>query len=294
MGGQSLLSIFAIPCFRACKVRLLSGWLGTIRVSRCKAKRSAGVTGFIEYELMTYSAPSLPVDTATLAAVIDHALLSPTLDATTLDAECRYGRKQHVASVCVRPCDLRRAAEILADSRTAASTVVGFPHGGNSRSVKVYEAREAMEDGYSVLSNRQRPVELDMVVNIGRVITGDWGQVRDEVRAVREATWNRNCLLKIIFETGYLNADQIRRLCEICSEQECDFVKTGTGFGPRGASVDDVELMRRSSAAGVQIKASGGIRTLADAEKLLVAGATRLGTSSTKAILDECHDKYGA
>ena len=229
-----------------------------------------------------------PVSRREIARCIDHALLSPATLRRDLDDGCRLGRAEGVASVCVRPCDLRTCAELLAGSRTAASTVVGFPHGGSTRAIKVAEAREAIEDAESVLGSERMSVELDMVVNIGRVLSGNWGAVRDDVNSVLDAARRRKALLKVIFETGYLQADQIRRLCELCGELGVDFVKTSTGFGPRGASVEDVRLMRECSPAEVKVKASGGIGTLAQLQALRTAGADRIGTSRTAQILDEC------
>jgi deoxyribose-phosphate aldolase len=225
-----------------------------------------------------------------MAGRIDHALLSPATLKRELDEGCRFGRQEGTASVCVRPCDLRNCAEELNGSRTAASTVIGFPHGASTRAVKVAEAREAIEDAQSVLGSKGPPLELDMVINIGRVLSGNWGPVRDEVQAVLDVTRARGGLLKVILETGYLDEGQIRRLCELNSEVGADFVKTSTGFGPRGASVEDVRLMRDSSADHVQIKASGGIRTLADAVALIEAGADRIGTSRTAEILAACDE----
>lgn len=235
--------------------------------------------------MMSHSETS-PLSTLDLAGRIDHALLAPNLTKTELEEGCRFGRRIGVASVCVRPCDFRRAAEFLDGGRTAAGTVIGFPHGGATRGVKVAETREAIEDVFSVLGNAGVPPELDMVVNVGRVVSGDWGAVRDEVQAVFDAARMRGTLLKVIFETGYLNESQIARLCEICGEIGVDFVKTSTGFGPRGASAEDVRLMRAHCPDGVRIKASGGIRTLDDAETLIAAGADRLGTSHTAAIVE--------
>lgn len=223
-----------------------------------------------------------------LAGRIDHAVLSPATDGRALAEGCRLGRRAGAASVCVRPADLRKCAEALDGSRTAASSVIGFPHGGSTRAVKVHEAREAIEDAQSVLGSKGPPVELDMVVNVGRVLSADWGSVRDEVHAVHDVTRGRGGLFKVIFETGYLDEAQVRRLCELCGELGVDFVKTGTGFGPRGASVGDVALMRACCPPAVRVKASGGIRTLAEAAALLAAGADRLGTSRTAEILDEC------
>jgi len=223
-----------------------------------------------------------------LARRIDHAILSPATTAMGLSDGCRFARQAGVAGVCVRPSELRKCAEALDGSRTAAGTVIGFPHGGSTRAVKVHEAREAIEDAQSVLGSKGPPVELDMVVNVGRVLSADWGNVRDEVQAVLDVTRARGGLLKVIFETGYLDEDHVRRLCELCGELGVDFVKTSTGFGPRGASVGDVLLMKGSSPPGMRVKASGGVRTLADAEALLAAGADRLGTSRTAEILGEC------
>jgi deoxyribose-phosphate aldolase len=141
-----------------------------------------------------------------------------------------------------------------------------------------------------VLGSKGPPLELDMVINIGRVLSSNWGPVRDEVQAVLDVTRARGGLLKVILETGYLDEAQIRRLCEMNSEVGADFVKTSTGFGPRGASVEDVRLMRDSAADHVQIKASGGIRTLADAVALIEAGADRIGTSRTAEILAACEE----
>ena len=225
-----------------------------------------------------------------MAGRIDHALLSPATLKREIDEGCRFARQAVTASVCVRPCDLRSCAEELAGSRTAASTVIGFPHGGSTRGVKVAEAREAIEDAQSVLGTSGPPLELDMVVNIGRVLSGAWGAVRDEIQAVFDVTRARGGLLKVILETGYLDESQIRRLCELNSEISTDFVKTSTGFGPRGASIEEVRLMRAASADHVKIKASGGIRTLADAVALIEAGADRIGTSRTREILAACDE----
>lgn len=233
--------------------------------------------------MSTYLAKELSV--AELAAKIDHAVLTPNLSKRDLETGCRLGRRAGVASVCVRPCDLRLAAELLAGGRTAASTVISFPHGGTTRAIKVAESREAIEDAMSVQGSAAAPPELDMVVNIGHVVSGKWGAVRDEIEAVCDLVHARGMLLKVIFETGYLNEDQIRRLCEICADSNVDFVKTSTGFGPRGASTDDVRLMRASCPPAVKIKAAGGIRTRADAETLIRAGADRIGTSQTARIL---------
>jgi deoxyribose-phosphate aldolase len=226
-----------------------------------------------------------------IAQLIEHDLLSPITLRSELDAGCRFARREGVAAVNVRPCDLREAAELLSRSRTAACTVVAYPHGGATRALKVTEAREAIEDAQSALDSQGPPVELGMVVNIGRVRSGDWESVRDEIHAVLDVTHARGGLLKVIFETGYLAEEQIRRLCELCGELGVDFVETSTGYGPRGTSIEDVTLMRQHLPASVKIKASGGVRSLTDLQSLAQAGADRIGTSRTAEILGECSER---
>lgn len=222
-----------------------------------------------------------------IARRIEHVLLSPATSRRDLDEGCRLGRREGVAVVCVRPSDLRRSAEALDGSRTAAGTVIGFPHGGSTRAVKVHEAREAIEDAQSVLGSKGPPVELDLVVDIGRALSGDWGSVRDEVQAVLDVTHARGGLLKVVLETGYFAEEHLRRLCELCGELGADFVAAGSGFGPRGASVEDVRFLREHAPPSVRIKATGGIETLADVQALIEAGADRIASSRTPVILDE-------
>lgn len=230
----------------------------------------------------------MPASRREIAKRIDHAILSPASLKREIDDGCDFARRANVASVCVRPSDLRKTAELLLGSQTAASTVIGFPHGGSTRTAKVAETREAIEDVQSVLGSSRVPFELDMVINIGRVLSDDWGSVRDEIQAVRDVTHTRSGLLKVIFETGYLDESRIRRLCELCGELNVDFVKTSTCFGPRGASIEDVRLMRASTPPNIRIKASGGIRTLEQYQAMVDVGADRIGTSHTKAILEQC------
>ncbi len=214
-----------------------------------------------------------------IAKMIDHSLLQPTLTDDDLDRGCRLAREYDVASVCIKPYAVRRAAELLAGSAVAVGTTIGFPHGGHVPAIKVAESRQAAADGAR---------ELDMVVNIGKVLSGDWRYVADDVRAVVEAAHRDGALVKVIFENCFLNDAQKERLCEICGEAGADFVKTSTGYGDAGATDDDLRLMRRRSPPRVQVKAAGGVRTLDRLLAVRALGVTRVGATATKAILDEC------
>ena len=214
-----------------------------------------------------------------IAKMIDHSLLQPTLTDDDLDRGCRLAREYDVASVCIKPYAVRRAAELLAGSTVAVGTTIGFPHGGHVPAIKVAESRQAAADGAR---------ELDMVVNIGKALSGDWRYVADDVRAVVEAAHRDGALVKVIFENCFLNDAQKERLCEICGEAGADFVKTSTGYGDAGATDDDLRLMRRRSPPRVQVKAAGGVRTLDRLLAVRALGVTRVGATATKAILDEC------
>ncbi len=221
---------------------------------------------------------------AQIAKMIDHSLLQPQLTDAEMEAGCRVALKYNTASVCIKPYYLRRCAEILRGSTVAASTTIGFPHGGHVTAVKVAEAKAAMDDGGQ---------ELDMVVNIGKVLSGEWGFVRDDIAAVVEATHARGGIVKVIFENAYLNEAQKIKLCEICTAVRADFVKTSTGYSGSGATLDDLRLMRAHCPAAVGVKAAGGIR---DFDSLLAAratGAGRIGATRTADILDECKRRLG-
>ncbi len=215
---------------------------------------------------------------ADVAKMIDHSLLRPVLTVEELEAGCRLAREHDVASVCILPCSLKRCAELLAGSTVAPGTTIGFPHGGHATTVKGFEAEQALDDGGR---------ELDMVVNISRVLCGDWGYVRDDVRAVLEPTHARGAKLKLIFENCYLDDAQKIRLCEIGGELGVDWVKTSTGFGTGGATDEDLILMRRHSPPQVQVKAAGGVRDLDRLLRVRELGCTRIGATRTKDILDE-------
>jgi deoxyribose-phosphate aldolase len=217
-------------------------------------------------------------DYQSVARRIDHALLKPTLTDAELEAGCRLAREYGVASVCIVPHALRRCAELLAGSDVQPSTVIGFPHGTAATAVKRAEAEQALRDGGT---------ELDMVVNIGKVLGAEYGYVEADIRAVLDATRQAGKKLKVIFENAYLDREHKLTLCAICSALEVDWVKTSTGFGPSGATPADLRLMRKHTPPSVQIKASGGIRSLDQVLEFEALGVSRIGTSSTAAILDE-------
>lgn len=219
-----------------------------------------------------------------IAKMIDHSLLQPTLTDDDLDAGCRLARSYEVASVCIKPYAVARAAELLAGSGVAVGTTVGFPHGGHKTAIKVAEVSQALNDG---------AVELDMVVNIGKVIGLDWRYVADDIRAVVEVAHAGKALVKVIFENCYLSDDHKRKLCEICGEVGADFVKTSTGYGSTGATLEDLALMRKYSPAHVQVKAAGGVRTFDRLLQVRALGVTRVGATATPAILDECKARLG-
>ena len=220
-------------------------------------------------ELPSYSA---------LAKMIDHSLLKPTMTLNELEAGCRLAATYDVASVCIMPFYLARASELLHGSTVLPSTTIGFPHGGQSSRIKQLEAEQALADGAR---------ELDMVVNISQVLSGDFDAVRTDILAVLQPTHARGQKLKVIFENCYLSDAQKIRLCEICGELSVDWVKTSTGFGSSGATLDDLVLMRKHSPAHVQVKAAGGIQDLEMLLKVRETGATRSGCSKTREVLDE-------
>jgi deoxyribose-phosphate aldolase len=214
-----------------------------------------------------------------ISKMIDHSLLRPTLTSDNLEAGCKLAIDYDVASVCILPYYLRRCSELLKESTVKASTTVGFPHGGHTTSIKVAEAQRALEDGGE---------ELDMVVNISKVLTGDWDYVRSEIGDLADLTHGYQQKIKVIFENCYLNDDQKIKLCEICGEVDADWVKTSTGYGTGGATMEDLELMRKHSPDHVQVKAAGGVRDLDGLLAVRAIGVTRVGASATTVILDEC------
>jgi deoxyribose-phosphate aldolase len=219
-----------------------------------------------------------------VAKMIDHSLLNPTLTEDDLEQGCQLALRYDVASVCIMPYGLSHCAEILQGSTVQASTTIGFPHGGHTTAIKVAEARQALADGGQ---------ELDMVVNISRVLSGDWDYVRSDIAAVIDVTHRKSQKVKVIFENCYLNNDQKIKLCEICGELGADWVKTSTGYGTGGATIEDLKLMRQHAPKHVQVKAAGGVRDLDKLLEVRALGVTRVGATRTADMLDECKRRLG-
>jgi deoxyribose-phosphate aldolase len=223
-----------------------------------------------------------------LAKMIDHSLLHPTMTDSTIQEGCRLARACDVATACVKPYSIPMCREILAGSDVAVCSVIGFPHGNSTTGVKIVEAEQAILAGAP---------EIDMVVNIGKVLGQDWEYVSHEIRLIQEIVVSHHGVLKVIFENDYLQDDHIIRLCQICSEHRVAFVKTSTGYGfvrqdngmysYRGATDAHLKLMRAHCPASVQVKAAGGVRTLDDLLRVRELGVSRIGATATREILEE-------
>ena len=222
---------------------------------------------------------------AELAKMFDHSLLQPILTDGELERGCLLAREYNVASVCIKPYAVKLAAKLLAGSTVQASTTIGFPHGGHLTKVKVYESELAMADGAT---------ELDMVVNIGKVLSGEWNAVASDIAAVVETAHAGGAKVKVIFENAYLQDSHKKELCRICGEVCADWVKTSTGYAETGATIEDLTLMRQYSPAWVQVKAAGGVRTFEKLLQVREIGVTRVGATATKSILDEARAQLGA
>jgi deoxyribose-phosphate aldolase len=215
---------------------------------------------------------------AEIARLIDHTLLKPEATRDHIDRLCEEALRFEFASVCVNPCYVAQAAQALRDSRVNTCAVVGFPLGATLTSAKAFEASEAIRLGAR---------EIDMVISIGALKSGDDSAVEAEIRAVCELCHRSGAICKVIIETGLLTEDEKVRACRAAMNAGADFVKTSTGFGHGGATVEDVKLIRSVIGPTMGVKASGGIRTWRDCEQLLAAGATRIGSSSSVKILEE-------
>lgn len=219
-----------------------------------------------------------------LAKTIDHSLLRPELTDEEVRAGIELAKRHHVASVCIKPYHVRLAAELLAGSDVKVGTVVGFPHGSQAIAVKAFEAREAVADG---------AVELDMVINVGKLRSGDDDYVREDIRAVVAAAGER-AIVKIILENAYLSDQEKVRACRLAEEAGAAFVKTSTGFAPTGCTLEDLRLMRVSVSPHVQVKAAHGLRSLDAVLEAIEAGATRIGATATERILQEFEERQAA
>jgi deoxyribose-phosphate aldolase len=219
-----------------------------------------------------------------IAKMIDHSLLNPILTTEELEAGLKVAVEYNVASVCISPYYLKRCAEVLRGTTVQPSTTIGFPHGGHTTAMKRAESALAISEGCT---------ELDMVVNIGQVLSGNWDYVREDIRAVVDAAHAHGRKVKVIFENCYLQDAQKIRLCEICSDLNADWVKTSTGYGTGGATTEDLVLMRKHSAPHVQVKAAGGLRDLDTILKARAIGVTRVGCSRTKEVLEDARRRFG-
>lgn len=222
-----------------------------------------------------------------IAKMIDHSLLHPTMTDEILREGCELAKKYNTASVCIKPYAVKLAVELLKGTDVMVGTVIGFPHGNSATNVKVFEAKQAIADG---------AVEIDMVVNIGKVLGEDWDYVEEEIRLIHEACKKGNAAMKVIFENDYLPEDKFKiKLCEICSKLKVDFVKTSTGYGfvkqadgtynYKGATEHDLKLMRKHTDPDIEVKAAGGVRTYEDTLKVRSWGVTRIGATATAAIV---------
>jgi deoxyribose-phosphate aldolase len=233
-----------------------------------------------------------------LAKMIDHSLLHPTMTDAELEAGCRLAAEYKVASVCIKPYFVARAVELLHGSGVLVGAVIGFPHGNSCTESKRYETELACRDGAA---------EIDMVINVGKALSGDWDYVQRDVQAVCDEAHRHGAKVKVIFENDYLTKggaglssdDFKRRLCELCERAGADWVKTSSGYGfvkqadgsynYQGATEHDLALMRASVSPRVQVKAAGGVRDLDSLIKVRDLGATLCGATATAAMLDECH-----
>ncbi len=229
-----------------------------------------------------------------LAKMIDHSLLHPTMSDDDLREGCRLARQYDVATVCIKPYAIPLAREILAGSDVKVCAVIGFPHGNGTTGIKVVEAEAALLAGAR---------EIDMVANCGKVLSGDWCYVERDIRMVNEIVVANGGILKVIFENDFLREEHIVRLCDICTAINVAFVKTSTGYGfvkqpngdfnYKGATDDHLKLMRAHCPPTVEIKAAGGVRTLDDLLKVRSFGVTRIGATATAAILEEAKKRFG-
>lgn len=230
-----------------------------------------------------------------LAKMIDHSILHPTMTDADLKRECEVARKYDVASVCVKPYAVKQAAELLKGSDVLVGCVIGFPAGNSAIEVKVFEAETACKDG---------AVEIDMVINIGKALLGDWTYITDEIKSVTDVCHRNGAIVKVIFETDYVTKEtDIIKLCQICTEVGADYVKTSSGFGfvkqtngdynYVGATVPILELMKKSVGPKVKVKAAGGVRTLDQLLAVQAAGCSRCGATATITIIEDAIKRFG-
>ncbi len=231
-----------------------------------------------------------------MSKMIDHSLLHPTMTDSDLESGCQIAAKYKAASVCIKPYYVKRAIELLKGTGVEVGAVVGFPHGSNVPEIKRLETRLACQDGAT---------EIDMVINIGKALSGDWAFVEEDIRIVCEEAHSHKAIVKVIFENDFITDDAIKiRLCQICEKVGADFVKTSTGYGfvkgsdgkysYQGATEHDLKLMRENVSAKVQVKAAGGVRDLDGLIRVRDLGGTRCGATATAVMMDEYHRREKA
>jgi deoxyribose-phosphate aldolase len=220
-----------------------------------------------------------------IAKAIDHSLLRPELDDAFVADGCRLAAEYDVASVCVRPVDVARAAALLKGTDVAVGTVIGFPHGNSTTATKVAEAREALRNGAT---------ELDMVIAIGALKSGRDEDVKADIAAIVEVAHGSGAIVKVILENASLTDDEKVRACRLAEAAGAEFVKTSTGFAPTGATHEDLALMRKTVSPKVQVKAAGGVRTLDGLLDVMALGVSRIGATQTKAIIDDFRARTAA
>lgn len=218
-----------------------------------------------------------------IAAMLDHSTLQPYLTEEDIRRGCELALKYSCASVCARPSDVPILAEMLKGSSVKVCTVIGFPHGAHDPAIKLAEAQLAVAQGCE---------ELDMVINIGRMLRGDYDYVKDEISMLADTAHRAGAILKVIIETCYLNDEQKVKACQLAEEAGADFVKTSTGYGSKGCTIDDLKLMRAAVSPAVRVKGSGGIRDLDTVLSARAAGASRCGVSATAKIMEEAERRY--
>lgn len=230
-----------------------------------------------------------------LAKMIDHSILHPTFTDSDLARECEVAKKYNVASVCVKPYAVEQATKLLRGSGVKVGCVIGFPAGNSTTMVKAFETEEACING---------AVEIDMVLNIGKALQGDWKYIKNEIREITEICHQYKAIVKVIFETDYVTREEdIVKLCQICTEVGADYVKTSSGFGfvrqasgdynYAGATIPVLELMKRSIGPKVKVKAAGGVRTLDQLLAVQAAGCSRCGATATTTMMEEAMKRFG-
>jgi deoxyribose-phosphate aldolase len=226
--------------------------------------------------------PGARVTAKEIAKMIDHSLLRPDMTRQEVVEGCLLAKQYDCATVCVKPCDVEIARDILKGSDVLVTTVIGFPHGHHLTPVKVMEAEIAMSQGCE---------ELDLVLNIGRLKSGDYDLVESDIRAVCDAAHRRGVIVKVILENFYLTDEEKVKACEICERAGADFVKTATGYAKGGATIHDLKIMRKTCSPKVRVKAAGGVRTLDGALAVRAVGGVRFGATATKKIVEDARQR---